>query len=148
MKTLIIGYGNTLRRDDGLGIYAAEEVAHRGLPVGVAVLTCQQLTPELAADLAEVDRVAFLDASAPSGQPGRITQSELLPCATSPSGITHHFGPETLLALAGALYGHTPQATLFTIEAESFELGEGLTDAVAAALPQFVQKVWDWVGRN
>jgi hydrogenase maturation protease len=145
IKTLIIGYGNTLRQDDGLGIYAAEELSRLALPAGVAVLTCQQLTPDLAADLAEVDSVAFIDACAPAGQPGRITQRDLAPCTTTPSGITHHFGPGTLLALAGALYGHTPRAMLFTVEAESFELGEGLNEAVVTSLPELVRQVSNWI---
>jgi len=47
-RVLVIGYGNTLRGDDGLGQRAAEALAQRALPDGVEVLSCHQLTIELA----------------------------------------------------------------------------------------------------
>ena len=46
MKTLILGYGNTLRKDDGLGMYAARSLASLPLPEDVEIRTYQQLSPE------------------------------------------------------------------------------------------------------
>ena len=45
MKTLILGYGNTLRKDDGLGVYAAQTLDSLDIPGDVEVYTCQQLSP-------------------------------------------------------------------------------------------------------
>ena len=59
---LVIGYGNTLRGDDGIGPAVAEAVAALGLP-GVRVIVAHQLTPELAADLADAQLVVFVDAA-------------------------------------------------------------------------------------
>ena len=49
---LIIGYGNDLRSDDGAGIRAATMIAARDL--AARVIACQQLTPELADDIAAI----------------------------------------------------------------------------------------------
>ena len=53
MKTpgmdLVIGYGNTLRGDDGVGVLVAD--ALEGWNQAVRTLSVQQLTPELAADI-------------------------------------------------------------------------------------------------
>jgi len=147
MKTLILGYGNTLRKDDGVGVYAIEALAAAALPADVEVLAAHQLSPELSATLAQVEHVIFVDvAVAASGEiPGMVKTRELHPRTTQPSGITHHFSPETLLAMAGALYSHAPQATLFSITAENFELGEGLSPEVAAALPVLVERIQEYL---
>ena len=69
-KTLIIGIGNTLRGDDALGRIAAERVLDAVDSQKVRVISQCALTPELAAEIAEVALVIFLDASAdgPSDQ--------------------------------------------------------------------------------
>jgi hydrogenase maturation protease len=146
VKTLIIGYGNTLRQDDGLGPAAAEALSRMQFAEPVEVILCQQLTPELAADLSAAERVAFIDAAEPGPLPaGTIRKTELLPCPPAASGVTHYFDPATLLALAGALYQHTPQAALFTMTAASFGLSETFTGAVQQALPDLIQAVARWV---
>jgi hydrogenase maturation protease len=143
MKTLILGYGNTLRRDDGLGIYAAQTLASTALPVDVEVRACHQLSPELSVTLAQVERAVFIDVAlaADGEKPGMIKIRELHPRTTQPSGITHHFDPETLLAMAETLYGHTPRATLFSVTAEKFDLKEGLSPEVDAILPALVDEI-------
>ena len=59
---LVIGFGNTLRCDDGVGPKAVLAVEELGLP-GVRTLTCPQLTPELADPLSKVDSAVFVDAA-------------------------------------------------------------------------------------
>ena len=59
---LVIGYGNTLRGDDGIGPAVAGEIDRLAVP-GVRVIVVHQLTPELAADLAACRRAVFIDAA-------------------------------------------------------------------------------------
>lgn len=58
---LVIGIGNRLRSDDGVGPRLAEEVEAWGLS-GVESMAVQQLSPELAPRLAACERVLFIDA--------------------------------------------------------------------------------------
>jgi hydrogenase maturation protease len=148
MKILILGYGNTLRKDDGLGIYAAQALTSLALPDGVEIRTYQQLSPELSPVLAQTDHVVFIDAALASNgeKPGTINTRFLQPRTSQPGGITHHFDPETLLAMAETLYGHAPQATLFSVTAASFDLEEGLSPEVAAALPILIETICDTLG--
>ncbi|MBI5950824.1 MAG: hydrogenase maturation protease [Chloroflexi bacterium] len=143
MRTLILGYGNTLRKDDGLGVYAAQALASLPLPDDVEIRTCQQLSPELSPTLAQVDHAIFIDAALASNgeKPGTINTRILHPKTNQPSGITHHFDPETLLAMAESLYGHAPQATLFSVVAASFDLEEGLSSEANAALPVLIGSI-------
>ncbi len=161
-RTLIIGYGNPLRGDDGIGCRAAELLAEGGgekggeqqgeetPPLqagGVEVIACHQLTVELAAEIAEVDRLILMDACA-SGEPGTITEQALAPQQADRASLTHHVDAVGLLALAQILYGHAPTTTLFTVSSGSFDYGETFTPAVAAALPALLARVRGIVGRQ
>ena len=143
MKTLILGYGNTLRKDDGLGIYAAQVLSSLSLPADVEICTTQQLSPELAPRLAQVNLAVFIDAALTSGgeKAGIIKTRPLLPRVSQPGSITHHFDPETLLAMAETLYGHAPRAAIFSVTAASFDLEEGLSPEVAAAVPALIENI-------
>jgi hydrogenase maturation protease len=147
MKTLILGYGNTLRKDDGLGVYAALALASLTLPDDVDIRTYQQLSPEIAPDLALMDHAIFIDTALTSGQekPGTIKSRVLQPRTSQPGSITHHFDPETLLAMAETLYGHAPRATLFSVTATNFDLEEGLSPRVTAALPVLIEGIKNYL---
>src|SRR5579884_346516 len=66
--TLIIGIGNPLRSDDGLGWAVAEQLSQACLP-GCVIRMVHQLTPELALWMATVSRVIMIDANR-EGEPG------------------------------------------------------------------------------
>ena len=60
-RILIVGYGNPLRFDDGLGWRAAEELSQRLSPpeIEVEVIVRHQLTPELADNVRNAEAVFF-----------------------------------------------------------------------------------------
>jgi hydrogenase maturation protease len=103
------------------------------------VLTCHQLTPELAERLSRCRFAVFIDAEA-GGDPGTINRRTVHPeAAASPS--SHGCTASRLLADAEELYGRCPQAVIITVSAQSFEYGETLSPAVAAALPKVIELV-------
>jgi hydrogenase maturation protease len=122
---LIIGYGNTLRRDDGVGPRVAEAVAALDLP-GVSALAAPQLTPELAEPIARADRVVFVDAAVDAPREVRFRP---LAAAESSQIMAHAADPSTLLALARDVFGRAPAAWWLTIPAEDLGFGEDLSDA-------------------
>ena len=142
---LVIGYGNTLRGDDGVGVVAAGQV--RAAFPDVDVMTCHQLTPELAEPISRAQLVLFLDASAET-PPGTLTTQRLTPDRAETGGLTHHVSPSTLLALARELFAATPEAHLLTVGAASFVFGAALTDPVQHALPALLRQVEEIIGRN
>ncbi|MEO1148961.1 MAG: hydrogenase maturation protease [Cyanobacteria bacterium J06638_22] len=128
--TLVIGYGNTLRGDDGVGYQVAEAVLDWHL-ARVHSLPCHQLTPELAADIAQVQRVVFVDAAiAPTTPPPEVTLEPLHPDEDL-AFTTHTATPSALLALTKWLYGATPTAYQLTIPAIAFAMGETLSPMTA-----------------
>ena len=144
MSVLILGYGNPLAGDDGAGWRAAKTLASSLEQPGVRVLTCRQLTPELAAEAAEASLVIFLDASVEI-PPGKVSCRRVTPQpATAP--FSHQFTPAALLALVEQLYGRRPEAVLFSIGARSF-VGENLSSEVEQALPALLEQVKELVAR-
>jgi hydrogenase maturation protease len=127
-RALVVGVGNPLREDDGVGWRLAEALA----AAGVTTHTCHQLLPELAAELSQVDLVLFADACV-EGFPGQVRCQPLE--ASDAPGYSHHLNASGLLALVRALYGHCPQAHLLSVAGAAFGYREGLSPAVEAARP-------------
>ncbi len=133
-RTLIIGYGNTLRGDDAIGPIAAERIRQRNTDPDVEILSVHQLTPELVDPISRASRVIFIDAA--SGPvPGQIVERRIQADLKS-QPFTHVTTPQALLAGASALYGAEPRATLITVTAANFDFGKSLSEPVRLALKE------------
>ena len=134
---LILGYGNTLRSDDGVGPKAADCIAVLNLP-GVETLGCALLTPELADPISRAHAVVFVDAAIDA--PSEVQLRPLSP-ADSSQIMAHAADPRTLLALARDVFGHTPKAWWLTIPAEDLGIGEKLSPMAQAGLETALDKL-------
>jgi hydrogenase maturation protease len=135
---LVIGYGNELRRDDGVGPRVARIVAEWGVP-GVRALAVHQLTPELADDIARAEVVVFVDAAADSGT-SNVSVQQVRP-ALSNWPADHACRPPALLALADVLYGRRPLAWLLTVPARDLGFGERLSPEAERDVTQALQYI-------
>jgi hydrogenase maturation protease len=141
---LVIGYGNILRRDDGVGWAAARRLADQ-LPDEIAsVMTVQQLLPELAEPVSHAKLVIFIDADAQlSG--GAFARRDVESVIQRGKAIGHHQTPEGILRLADNLYGHSPRAVLYSIGGTDFSFGCALSPSVQVALRKVVHEIVDAV---
>ena len=169
MKTLVIGYGNVLRGDDGVGLEVARLLEARHLEE-VEVRAVGQLQIEWAAEWVKYDRVIMIDAAlagppvtlrrlprAESGSGAATKQNEResardpISLNWSPAAVgtlPHEMAPETLLQLASALYGNAPEVYICEIRGESFEFGYRLTPSVREAAKEAVEQIlrlMEWV---
>ena len=121
---LVIGYGNTLRRDDGAGPWVAERITNL-LGTAVDCWIERQLLPEMAERISQAQRVVFVDAQSGTTE---MQVRQLRLDAPSPATGTHYCDPINLLTLAATLFGSAaPLAWLVTIPADDFSHGEGLS---------------------
>lgn len=137
---LVIGYGNPLRADDGVGWHAAEALARMIPEAEAQVWACHQLTPELAEPLSRASAAIFIDAG-DGPPPGSLEWQPLSPDSEPTGAFTHHVTPEALLACAQRLYGACPTAEIFTVAGASFDYGEELTPRVQATFPALLERV-------
>lgn len=137
---VIIGYGNVLRGDDGVGWHVAEILSEDPALAGAEILARHQLTPEMAEDVGRASLVIFIDAAAGPAA-GSLAISRVEVAGQAATTWSHHLDPEALVGLAAALYGPPPAAYLVTVGAGSLEPGETLSPAVLEALPRVAAAV-------
>ena len=137
---VIIGYGNTLRGDDGLGWLAAEHLAGVIEPCQAWVITCHQLTIDLTEALSKSTLAILIDARV-GATPGLIACEDVQPSREAAPSLHHHMPPESLLACTEALYGRAPRTILITVTGESFDFGSDLSPAVKSVLPMVIKHV-------
>jgi hydrogenase maturation protease len=135
-RCLLLACGNTLRGDDGIGPWLADWAEERfGDEPDLLVISRQQWTPELAADIAQAECVLFIDCSTVS-EAGSFSVIEVKPAQRTEGIGTHHVTAAELLGIAQELYGSLPrQALLLTIGAGSTELSEEFSQPVRDAIP-------------
>ena len=136
-RLLVIGYGNTLRSDDGVGPRVAREVEEMQLP-GVSAIVCDLLTPELADPISKADAVVFVDAAI--DEPREVLLRPLAP-ADSSQIMAHAADPRTMLALARDVFGHAPKAWWLTIPIENTAIGDQLSASAKGGMAVALEKI-------
>ena len=143
-RSLVIGFGNTLRGDDGAGVHAAHLIAQR--MQDVETMSVHDLQPELAEKLAQFENVVFLDASV------RTASVMLTPIEPEPADMresSHTRSPGALLHLCDQLYGRSPaRALLAEIPAVETGFSEQLSPAAVEAVHECVRRVSEWIGNT
>ena len=133
---LVIGVGNTLRTDDGIGPRIVSSLP----PLyGVKTITVHQLTPELADRLSQAKRVLFVDADWEDREMHleRVSEERVTP--------GHTFSPGGLLSLTYAVCGTAPEGWLLAVPGHDFNLGERISEKAEALLPPATKVILDWV---
>lgn len=137
LEIVVIGYGNSLREDDGFGPIVIERLSQRIVDPRLELIAPTTLTPELAATLANTVTVIFVDACA-TMEPGTVERRVIVSDADADVSLVHFLNPEALLVWTERLYGHAPEAELWLVGTESTGLSEHLTTRVAARVEEFV----------
>lgn len=122
---LIIGYGNTLRSDDGAGQLVAEKIDNLQWE-NVRTIAVHQLTPELAFDIAESEKVIFIDAYSCTENEAKL-KVESLKIEEDQVILAHSINPKSLLNLSHKLYDKLPPAWWVLIPAINFDFGENIS---------------------
>ena len=145
-RALVIGYGNPLRGDDGLGWEVTERLAAYIPDGSVAIMAVQQLTPELSEPIHAADLVIFVDASS-EGEPGTWKCERVAPVLVHAPSFGHHFDIADLLAYTQALFPSCPGpgALVVSVAAESFGCHEKLSRKVETVLPAVVSYIGEQI---
>lgn len=138
---LVLGFGNAWRGDDGAGPAVIERLRARGAARAAAL---GAPGPELFERWGPADRVALVDAVVSGAAPGTIHRLDALR-APLPAGLrrlsTHGGGLGEALELARALERLPAELTVYAIEGATFEAGQPLSPAVAAAVAQVADEL-------
>lgn len=142
-QTVVLGVGNELYTDDGVGVVVARELAATDLPPGVQVIEGHVGGLNLLFDMENADHVIIVDAVQMSRHPGEVVVFTLDEVRMLPAGMIaslHHIALDQVLEF-GRLMGITPAIHVVGIEPEEVAPGFALSDTAARAVPEAVAKV-------
>jgi len=139
---MVIGIGNTWRRDDAAGLAVARQLV--GTLAGVDVLEREGEPAGLMDTWERAECLWLVDAVSSGAEPGTVHRVDVAKQELPPHlfrASTHHLGLGEAVELARAL-GRLPSRVVFYgIEGGSFEVGEGLSPRVEAAVGLVAQAV-------
>jgi hydrogenase maturation protease len=141
MTVLLIGIGNTLRRDDAAGLIVVERFAHRS---DCQTMLAQQLLPEHADELARFDRVVFVDAATHT----ELVRFERLAPVVRQPALGHTCDPAWLLGLCAELHDRSPPAWILTVPVFDLGFGEGLSGATRERVAVAIRILSNWLDQG
>ncbi|MGA5535546.1 hydrogenase maturation protease [Mycolicibacterium nivoides] len=140
---LIIGCGNLLRGDDGVGPILVRHLWERGVPDGARLVDGGTAGMDVAFQMKGAERVVIVDAAATGSAPGTVYQVPGAELAELPplQGLhTHSFRWDHAIAFARwALGDACPEdITVFLIEVSGVEMGADLSEPAEAGMEKVI----------
>jgi hydrogenase maturation protease len=143
---LILGLGNPLLGDEGIGVRVAEELKGLELPDGVTVVEGGTAGLGLLGLMEGYQRVIIIDAADMGHAPGRVVRFTPLEAqfktAEAPLSL-HQIGLGEVLTLAEALEVAPAELVIIGIQPGWVEAGAGLSPEVEGAIPQIIRMILD-----
>ncbi|MEO8414801.1 MAG: hydrogenase maturation protease [Ginsengibacter sp.] len=143
-RICIVGIGNTLRADDGVGGYVCQLIEEKNLDE-VTIMITQQLDIGMTEDLSKFNTVIFVDASLTVE---RMSFERLSLENNQPQSFSHHVNAATLVGLATILYATNTQFYICAISGNNFEIGNTLSEKTRNNALQTVSFLTEWIQLN
>jgi hydrogenase maturation protease len=141
-KIVVLGIGNLILRDEGVGVHAVRELGVRTLPPQIQVIDGGTALMDLLPVIQEAERIIVIDALKGGGEPGtiyRLTPDDFMAEAERPLSL-HQVGLLEVLGMVKQL-GGDPHVTIIGVEPQEISWGMELTPEVEAKLPKVVEAV-------
>jgi len=148
-RILILGVGNVLLNDEGVGVHIAQKMTTLDLPPEVQVVEGGTDGFGLMHLILEADRLILIDAVKGGGAPGSIYRFDLKDCPPYPDPFktsVHQISILEVIHLAD-LIGSTPTTTINGIEPKSTDMGMVLSPEVEAKIPKVIELVREEMNR-
>jgi hydrogenase maturation protease len=143
---LILGLGNPLLGDEGIGVRVVEELKRLELPEGVTVVEGGTAGLGLIGLMEGYRRVIIVDAADMGHPPGRVVRftppEAQFKTAKAPLSL-HQIGLGEVLALANTLGVAPAEPTIIGVQPSRIEEGIGLSPEVEGAIPQIIRIILD-----
>jgi hydrogenase maturation protease len=142
---LLVGVGNTLLRDEGLGAHAIDRLKRLNLPDGVSLVQCGTDLLSLEAELAGQRRIIVVDAIQAGDVPGTIhllRESEFDKAEARSSSAHQMSALESAKLLKQVCPELAGAEMIFVgIEPMDMSMGECLSPPVEAAMPRLIDRI-------
>jgi hydrogenase maturation protease len=146
-RILILGVGNLLLSDEGVGVHIARTLMEMDFPPEVRVVEGGTDGFGLMHVLLEAERLIVVDAVKGGGPPGSIYRFEIEDCPPFPDiykTSVHQISILEVINLSG-LIGSPPRTTIIGVEPKSLEMGMDLSPEIEAKIPRVIQLIHEEV---
>ena len=143
-RIVILGIGNLLKGDDGVGIRVIEALEQRDLSDGVECIDGGTGGPTLMVHFEGAGALIIVDAVNLDAEPGTVRVFGLDEIEPDPGDLplsVHDINILPMLELSRKLNQLPPVVRIIGIQPERFDIGDRLTDAVQAAVSTAVEAV-------
>ncbi len=147
MGFLVVGLGNTLLKDEGVGVHVVNSLRSRPLPEGVVLMDGATMGVDLLYDIQESDRVIIVDSAQMGVSPGEYRTfgiSEIEDGAHFPNYSLHDLTFAETIAL-GNIIGTLPPIRIIGIQPQSIEPGDKLTGTLNENFNEYVDHVYSTI---
>lgn len=140
-NVLIVGVGNTLMGDDGIGAYVAARLEEKQVP-GLCTITVQQMTSDLLDEMLKAAHTIIVDASV-EGEPVQFYKVK----ENAPTGASHsHYTSAIqLLKMAELVYARQLSVYICAVGAHDLTLQEELSPRGKKNADQAVSTILGWI---
>jgi hydrogenase maturation protease len=148
-KTVILGIGNLLLCDEGVGVHVANELLNMDLPPYVSVVEGGTDGFRLLNIITDADRLIIVDTVRGGASPGSIYRFDIDEVRSCPSGFrtsVHQVGILEVIDLSG-LIGKTPHTTVIGVEPKSLEMSMELSPEIREKIPRVIELVLEELKR-
>jgi len=141
-KTLVLGVGNLLMGDEGVGVHAAQRLQLESLPPNVEVLDGGTGGFHLLSYFHDYDPIILIDATMDGKPLGTVTVTTPKYSSDFPRSLSaHDIGLRDLIECAELTRG-LPNIYLITVSIETLQTGRTtLSELIQESLPKIVEKV-------
>ncbi|MFA4905739.1 MAG: HyaD/HybD family hydrogenase maturation endopeptidase [Candidatus Margulisiibacteriota bacterium] len=146
-RTLVLGLGNTLLKDDGLGVKVIEQLSHHSLPA--EIVNGATLGLSLLEILKSAERTVVVDAVDMGRPPGtlvRFSAEELLTLPESRNFSLHEIGLLEVLKIGQSLNEDFKNVIIIGVQPRDLTYGEELSPEVEARIPDVIELIKKEVG--
>jgi hydrogenase maturation protease len=126
----VIGVGNVLCRDEGVGVHVVEELRSRSLPPGVEVIDAGTAVVDVLLDTSECRKIVIVDAVLAGGRPGdtyRLPLSELSRVIQKGTTSLHEISLLGSINMAALQLQQMPEIVVIGVEPQEVGPGAGLS---------------------
>jgi len=142
-QILILGVGNLLLSDEGVGVHVARKLMEMDFPPQVEVLEGGTDGFALMHVILQTNRLILVDAVRGGGPPGSIYRFEIEDCPPFPDiykTSVHQISILEVINLSG-LIGSTPRTTIIGVEPHCLDMGMDLSPEIQAKIPRVIQLI-------
>jgi hydrogenase maturation protease len=144
-KIVVLGVGNILLSDEGIGVHVANELMKMDLPPEVSVVEGGTDGFRLLNVITEADRLIVVDSVKGGAEPGSIYCFDINEVRNCPPGFTtsvHQIGILEVINLS-ELVGKKPHTTVIGVEPKSLAMSLELSPEIKAKIPRIIELVID-----